>query len=305
MPASAGLVIHDADAVLHRFTTEHNGILYFLDPDGERYELVTRIDDPAISYQGGGAFFPVASAQVAEALRAIQFPLDDLDGEVFILPYPRRARLDSEANGSALILSPGVWPLTDSQVHMLLAHEVGHLVQHAFMPDGDRAAWTRYRALRSIEDVRIYDDAALHRDRPHEIFAEDFRVLLGGNLAAGSGRVENPDLIPPADIPGLQSFMLGLTESLLPIPRARIVALPNPAQAGRRVTFALAGHEAESGDIFVYDVEGRCLARLPLSTGVRTSWDGSLENRLAPPGFYVLRAQSGSRTWTGKLLIIR
>ncbi|HET9233917.1 MAG TPA: hypothetical protein VFP10_07250, partial [Candidatus Eisenbacteria bacterium] len=60
-----------------------------------------------------------------------------------------------------------------------------------------------------------------------------------------------------------------------------------------------------SGEIFVYDVEGRCLARLPLSTGVRTSWDGNLENRLAPPGFYVLRAQSGSRTWTGKLLITR
>ncbi|HET9235222.1 MAG TPA: hypothetical protein VFP10_13890, partial [Candidatus Eisenbacteria bacterium] len=132
MPASAGLVVHDADEVLRRFTTEHHGILYFLDPDGERYELVTRIDDPAISYQGGGAFFPVETAQVAHALEAIQFPLDGLDGEIFVLPYPRRTRLDSEASGTALIISPGVWPLTDSQVHMLVAHEVGHLVQHAF-----------------------------------------------------------------------------------------------------------------------------------------------------------------------------
>lgn len=282
--------------------------MFFLDPDGSEWELVTRVDDPAILYKGGGAFFPADRASVEGALASIPYPLDSLDGDVFILPYPRRAMLDSEARGRAVIVSPGVWPMAESQMHMLVAHEVGHLVQHAFMPDGDREAWSAYRALRGIEDTRTYCATAMHRDRPHEIFAEDFRVLFGGELAAGSGRVENPYLSPPASVPELSAFFLSLEESRLPIPAGRIVSFPNPAPAGMRIGLSL-GDVAEVSalkEILVFDVEGRRVTGLPVQSGVRTSWNGRLENgSAAPPGLYFLRAENDGRAWTGKILIAR
>jgi hypothetical protein len=304
----AGVIIHDADEVLRDWTVEDAGRLYFLAPDGTRWELVTQIDDPAILYQGGGAFFPVDRALVEGALAAISYPLDSVDGEVFILPYPRRALLDSETQGRALILSPGVWPLSESQVHMLVAHEVGHLVQHAFLPDGDTAGWADYRELRGIEDTQVYCGTAVHRNRPHEIFAEDFRVLYGGSLAAGSGRVENPLLASPVQVPGLQAFFLQLTQNTVPLSPGRIVSFPNPAPD--QVRFALADADAPAGsapaEISVFDVQGRRVAKLRLESGLQAAWDGRLENGSpAPPGVYFLHATEGTRTWMGKLLIAR
>jgi hypothetical protein len=308
LPVQANLVVHDTADVLRNYTKEDGGRLYFMDPDGSEWELVTRIDDPAILYKGSGAFFPASCASVEGALASIPYPLDLLDGDVFVLPYPRRAMLDSEARGRSVIVSPGVWPIADSQVHMLVAHEVGHLVQHAFMPDGDASAWRAYRELRGIEDTRTYCATAMHRDRPHEIFAEDFRVLFGGSVAAGSGRVENPYLSPPVDVPGLSGFFLSLMESRLPIPAGRIVSLPNPAPAGTRIGLSLSDFAGDSRavEITIFDVEGRRVTGLPVQSGVRTSWNGRLENgSAAPPGLYFLRADDGANSWTGKLLIAR
>ncbi len=308
LPVQANLVVHDATQVLRNYTKEDDGRLYFLDPDGTEWELVTRINDPAILYKGGGAFFPATRASVEGALVSISYPLDTLEGDVFILPYPRRAMLDSEARGRSVIVSPGVWPLAESQVHMLVAHEVGHLVQHAFMPDGDRQAWSDYRALRGIQDTRTYCATAMHRDRPHEIFAEDFRVLFGGSLAAGSGRVENPYLTSPQQMPGLGAFYFSLLERRLPVPVGRIVALPNPAPAGMRIGLSIsdAPQLASPAEIQIFDVEGRRVTGLPVQSGVRTSWNGRLENgSAAPPGLYFLRANDGANAWSGKLLIAR
>ena len=308
VPVQASLVVHDADDVLRHFTKEDGKRMFFLDPDGSEWEMVTRIDDPAILYKGGGGFFPADRAFVEGALASIPYPLDMLEGEVFILPYPRRAMLDSEARGRAVIVSPGVWPMAEPQVHMLVAHEVGHLVQHAFMPDGDRQTWSTYRALRGIEDTRTYCATAMHRDRPHEIFAEDFRVLFGGELAVGSGRVENPYLSPPGSVPELSAFFLSLQESRVPIPTGHIVSLPNPAPAGTRIGLSL-GDVAEVSalkEILIFDVEGRRVTGLLVQSGVRTSWNGRLENgSAAPPGFYFLRAVDGANSWSGKLLIAR
>ena len=308
LPVQGSLVVHDATDVLRNYTKEDGERLFFLDPDGSEWELVTNINDPAILYKGGGAFFPASRASVEGALASIPYPLDSLNGDVFVLPYPRRAMLDSEARGRSVIVSPGVWPQTESQVHMLVAHEVGHLVQHAFMPDGDASAWRAYRELRGIEDTRTYCATAMHRDRPHEIFAEDFRVLFGGSLAAGSGRVENPYLLPPGSVPELSTFFASLLESRLPVPAGRIVPLPNPAPAGTRVALSLSDFAGDSPslEINIFDVEGRRVTGLSVQSGVRTSWNGRLENgSAAPPGLYFLRAESDGRAWTGKLLIAR
>ena len=308
LPVQASLVVHDATDVVSNYTKEYEGRLYFMDPDGSMWELVTNIDDPAIFYKGDCAFYPASRASVEGAIASIPYPLDALEGDVFILPYPRREMLDSEARGRAVIVSPGVAAMSDAQVHMLVAHEVGHLVQHAFMPDGDRAAWAAYRDLRGIEDTATYCASAMHRDRPHEIFAEDFRVLFGGELAAGSGRVENPYLSPPADVSGLNTFMLALQDSRLPIPAGHIVALPNPAPAGTRMglSFSDAASFASPSKIQVFDVEGRRVTELPVHLGVRTSWNGRLANgSAAPPGFYFLRADGDGKVWTGKVLLAR
>ena len=52
-------------------------------------------------------------------------------------------------------------------------------------------------------------------NRPHEIFAEDFRALFGGPTANYSGTIENPGLVHPGAVPGLAAFFLNLTGARL------------------------------------------------------------------------------------------
>ena len=63
------------------------------------------------------------------------------------------------------------------------------------IPD-DADGWTRYRALRGIGGASVCNASAPHADRPHEIFAEDFRPF-GGDLANYSGTIENRGSHPP------------------------------------------------------------------------------------------------------------
>jgi hypothetical protein len=221
----------------------------------------------------------------------VNYPLDGLSAEIFILPYPRRAGLTSVAGPGLILLSPGVYPLPSEQQHSEFIHELGHVVQYARLPDQDAALWNRYRTLRGITDVSVYSDNAVHADRPHEIFAEDFRALFGGPLAHSTGNIENAALTPPAQIEGLADFMLNLSGALLTV---TLGAHPNPSRGP--VLFSRKGSATVALDLF--DVAGRRLATVapePIANGVRWKWDGRDESgRLAGPGVVFARAHDGS-----------
>ncbi len=297
-PTTSGIVIHDAAETLRDWCrTDEQGLLWLELPGGARYELVTSVDDPAIANQGDGSFHAFDAAEVAAALAAVSYPLGDVAADVFLLPFPRRAGLSSAAGTGLILLSPGVYPLPRTQQHAEVVHELGHVVQRADLPDSDTAAWTRYRALRGILDASVYNADAAHADRPHEIFAEDFRALFGGALATSSGTIENATLTPPDQVPGLEGFL----RSLAGPPLAAVLgAVPNPGRGA--VVFSLGATAPAVGSraplaLDLFDVTGRRLATLRSTAagdGQLWSWDGRDERgRRVEPGVVFARTRDG------------
>src|SRR5262245_4553 len=203
-----GLVIHDAAETLSEWCDRDSlGRLWLELPGGARFELVTSTSDPAIANPGDGFFHPFDAAEIHAAVGSTRFPMSTIHADIFVLPYPRRQGLESAAGPGLVLLAPGVRPLSREQQHSELVHELGHVVHHALLPDTDLEGWSAYRSIRGITDETIYAATAVHADRPHEIFAEDFRALFGDALATYSGTIENASLSPPEQVAGLQDFM--------------------------------------------------------------------------------------------------
>lgn len=308
-PAAAAVTVHAANEVLAEWTVHHGDALFFHGPQSEEWEFITDVADPAIANKGMGGFFPPHADAVREAIDAVSYPLDAIDLEVFILPYPRRDLLPSNAGERCIYLSPGVAPISSQQLHALVAHELGHIVQHQLLPDGDRGGWADYRALRGITDGSIYNENAIHRDRPHEIFAEDFRFLFGGALANYSGSIENPGLTLPSRVPGLREFLLGIPNSTasvndLPV-RRELRLFPNPTRGAVTIAFAEGSPDAGAPlTLQVFDVQGREVARREIVAGGLAGWDGRSDaGAAAPPGIYFVRVSRDRDAWTGKILV--
>ncbi|MEK7330057.1 MAG: T9SS type A sorting domain-containing protein [Candidatus Eisenbacteria bacterium] len=262
---ASGLTLHGPDETLRDYCVAQDGRLWLVLPDGARYELVTSTADEAIANAGDGSFHPFEETQVRAALAAVRYPIGSVSADVFLLPYPRRDGLESAAGPRLILLSPGVRPLTPEHQHAEFIHELGHVVQYARMPDADTDAWTHYREIRGITDVSVYNATAPHADRPHEIFAEDFRALFGGSLANYSGTIENPNLAAPATVAGLSDFMRDLAGVAGPWVSRALACYPNPSIDV--VSFARAGGAAVP--LEVYDLAGRRVATLqPVAAGV-------------------------------------
>jgi hypothetical protein len=292
-PALAGApalypAIHiiSADEVLRDHTEAGaDGSLYFIDQMGARWPLATSTTDPAIANPGDGSFHPVEEAPILSLLETIPSVfLAPLAIEIYILPYPRAGSLSSSADSRAIYLSPGTYPYAPEQIASLVSHELGHAVQRALLPDSDLPGWAAYAALRGIEDDTVFRADARHADRPHEIFAEDFRVLFGGELAAGDGSVENHVVDPPNTVRGLAAFIYGLTGGRPapspPAPQTEVLAAnwtvsPNPSRVGQPVilrppvvTNLGSGRDrvgTGSLTVFVYDASGREVGRQEVS----------------------------------------
>lgn len=287
-----GVVIHGADETLRNWcSTDADGRVWLRLPSGGRMELVASIDDPAVTFKGDGSFHPFDEAEVRAALDAVRYPLDGLHVEVFLLPLPRRSGFESVAAPGLILLSPGVLPVAREQQHSIVAHELGHVVQYASMPDEDTAHWNDYRALRGITDATVYNAAAPHANRPHEIFAEDFRALFGGALANYSGTIENASLPYPTSVPGLEAFMAGLTGA-----SNRSVTL-QVAPARGSVRFSGPSLRAP---LDVYDVLGRRIVTLePFASGDGSEWrwDGrDRDGRSVQRGVYFARVRGAAAT---------
>jgi hypothetical protein len=287
----AGLVIHGPEETLRTFCRgDAASGLFFVLPGGASYELVTSPDHPAITNRGDGVFHPYDPAVVRAAFEQVRFPLEDIGVEVFVLPFPRVGGLESAAGPGFILLSPGVRSLSAEHQHAEFVHELGHVVQYALMPDADPHRWAAYRGLRNILDETVYSRSSPHGQRPHEIFAEDFRALFGGALANYSGTIENASLPHPGTVPGLRDFMLGLASAA---PGFGLIASPNPTRGD--VSFAMGGTRSVLLDVF--DAQGRRVASLEPSTGARGvqwRWDGrDRGDRRAGPGVFFARPRDG------------
>lgn len=287
--SASGLVIHGPGETLRDYCRQEDGILWLVLPGGTRFELVTSTSDPLIANAGDGSFHPFDESVVREALSQVGFPLAGLSADVFILPYPRRTGLQSAAGAQLILLSPGVLALTAEQQHAQFVHELGHVAQYALMPDAAIDLWTRYRELRGITDIERFRADAPHADRPHEIFAEDFRALFGGALANYSGTIENASLCMPQMVHGLDAFVHGLAGASRVA--GKLEGFPNPSRGV--VSFRRQGGAAAPIDLF--DLGGRRVATLAPSPGAggwSWRWDGRDErgHRVAP-GVLLARAR--------------
>ncbi len=286
---AAGLRIVGPKETLERYGEWRGSKLWLVLPGGLEFELVTSVDDPAIANRGDGQFHTYDPDEVQRAFDAVTYPRAGIGVDVLVLPYPRRAGLESAAAPGLILLSPGTRPLSAEHQHAEAVHELGHVVQYQRLPDSDAAGWQRYRELRGIEDASTFSSSAPHSDRPHEIFAEDFRALFGGALANYSGTIENPDLAPPSQVAGLTAFLRGLSgDAAMP---ATLAAWPNPARGA--VAFARAG-EAVAVDL--YDVSGRRLATLAPTGGAGAanwSWNGRDESGRRVTGVVFARPRDG------------
>ena len=96
------------------------------------------------------------------------------------------------------------------------------------MPGSRQDLWRAYAGLRGLDA----SDAGLSRDhasRLTEIFAEDFRVLFGGDIARCGGEIENHDITSPEDVEGLREFMLSLLDVWAGV--VRFSVYPNPFES--------------------------------------------------------------------------
>jgi hypothetical protein len=279
--------------------------------DRLRYDLVTDIDDPAIANRGDGRFHPMSVDAVVAALAAVRLENADLEVQVFVLPYPRRAILDSSARDGMMFLTPGTRPVSPYAVHFTVTHELGHVFQYRWMPDRDTAAWRRYAELRGIADAAVFHAGGQHRDRPHEIFAEDFRYLFGGQHANYSGSIENDTLPMPDAIAGLAEFM---RDRSAPKPAGTPVAVvsvaPNPFNPSTEVRVDLAQPAQLPLQLGVYDAQGREVRRLfdgtPASRQLRVVWDGrAASGAPVASGVYFAHVDLPAASTSTKMLLVR
>lgn len=297
----AGIVVHDATETLRDYCRNEGGKLFLELPGGSSWELVTSTSDPVITNVGDGSFHAFESSEVAAALAQVRYPLDGISAEVFILPYPRRASLESAAGRGLILLSPGVRALSREHQHSELVHELGHVVQYALLPDADTNEWSEYAQLRGLDPV-LNTATAPHADRPHEIWAEDFRALFGGALANSNGTIENAALAYPTQVQGLDAFMSSLTGADSAM-RSRLTT----SSVGRgALTFSRFG--ARPSVLDLYDAAGRRLASLEPKVGmngVSWNWDGTDRSGRAVSGALVFaRARDGSGG-TAKAALLR
>lgn len=93
--------------------------------------------------------------------------------------------------------------MSDQAIATLAIHELGHNVDFQLMTP---ELWKEYKEIRGITDTAIYNNnVAESKMRPQEIFAEDFRLLFGGEDAKVKAH-QNANLTNPQDIEELKVF---------------------------------------------------------------------------------------------------
>lgn len=330
-PAVASItVIDSAEVLAHHTAHALDGALLFIDAAGAQHRLVTDIHAPEISNPGDGAFHPAAVAHVAAAIAALPPSfVAALDVTIYLLPYPRASCLASSASEQAVYVSPLVVADAEgAETARVVTHELGHCVHHSLLPDSDLSGWQEYAQLRGIDDATRFTSSAPHADRPHEIFAEDFRVLFGSALARGNGAVENDDIAPPLQVAGLGAFLFALSdapanvagvdddgsgegndegndEGIAALGSGWLVA-PQPAARGEVVRLFHRGEGARAeGNLRaeVFDAQGRRVLAVDARTGGETIELPGVDGLAS--GAYWIRLSTETREVIGSALTLR
>ncbi|MCK4236509.1 MAG: hypothetical protein KAX38_05280 [Candidatus Krumholzibacteria bacterium] len=325
---SNGVEVHlyTPETILERMIErDGEGRLVLNLPDGEMYLLVGDVSDPVIKNKGDGAFHPMKVELVVQALDEIDLYGTKMDMiiEVYILPYPRYCILRSTARGNKLFLSPGVYEINRCITAYIVTHEFGHAFQNKYLPDNDEDGWRQYLSLRGIYGNPDYSENSSHRNRPKEIFAEDFRYLFGGEDCRYSGTIENPNMPLPGQVDGLEEFIVSLAACDIASMSGRSVPpateiqsasnYPNPFNPTTTIHAVFSGSSTSRDhyvDLRIYGVDGS-LVRV-LHQGIVTdsefeiAWDGTNGNG-APvaSGIYLFRLRSERDVATGKMFLIR
>jgi len=93
--------------------------------------------------------------------------------------------------------------------------------------------------------------------------------------------------------------------------RLELAVTPNPGIRSVAVSFALPQAILGAGArpvIVIYDASGRLVADLPIGAGPRgrVTWDGrSSSGAEVPPGIYFLRLDSGGKSVSAKVVMLR
>lgn len=306
------VTIHTAEGLKASLTYKNGDPIIPLD-DGRYLMVITDIDDPSIYNKGDGEFHPFNEDMVIAAMEEISHPNMNLSADVYILPYPRRGMLMSSTNGKEVFLSPHVLDVNPAVGSFIIAHEMGHVFQHAYLPDPS-SRWNRYKQLRGITDTDVYSSSSSHPYRPHEIFAEDFRVLFGGSLAAYGGTIENPELPSPTMVAGLRDFIEELGGvPVAGIPKVRASNYPNPFNPETEIRISVPEEIVSAGSqvsVRIYDVRGALVRKLysevPQGESLQVRWDGrDGQGNLVASSNYFARIQAGQTRATLKLVLIK
>ena len=219
----------------------------------------------------------------------------------------------SSTSGSEIFLSPHVLEIHPAVSAYIVAHELGHAFHNKYMPE-NTGAWSDYRSVRGIEDTYAYSESGPHAYRPKEIFAEDFRVLFGGDEATWDGQIENPDLVTPSLVAGLKPYFdeIGGTRVYA---RATVTAssYPNPFNPATQILVNVprevldAGHEMS---VRIYDVRGALVKEVfngyPSSDAMRVRWDGTdRSGNSVASAQYFAQIRAGDHKATVKLVMLK
>jgi hypothetical protein len=181
------------------------------------------------------------------------------------------------------------------------------------MPDGS-PLWNSYRWIRGITNTDIYFAGASHAFRPKEIFAEDFRVLFGGEEASFGGRIENTNIPAPAEVAGLFEFMADLGGAPVVIgPKVRATNSPNPFNPATEIRIVVPDYilgARQRVTVRIYDVTGALVNDLysgvPSGENLSVHWNGRdrYGTAVASANYFALIEAGDART-TLKLVLLK
>lgn len=313
--------VYTPEDIMTMSTKDVDGSLTLEVAGGVSYRLIDNVLDPEIVNKGDGTFHPVNTAWAIDALSKVDVSGRSLSMPVnlYVLPLPRSGLLSSSSCGDDIFLTPGVYEVGRCIVASTVTHELGHVFQSRYAVEGTGGAWAEYLKIRGIEDATVYSDDASHMNRPVEIFAEDFRFLFGGSEACYSGAIENPDLLLPDEVAGLEEYFVALAGPAAPggfAADGRALTISNyPNPFNPSTTIRVVFNEPSRGkirdvDLSIYRVDGSLVRNLS-RRGVTTDellmpWDGRDERGSAvSSGVYFYAVRSAGRAATGKMLLLR
>ncbi len=314
------VTLYTPEGILSEMTQrDASGNLMFYPEGGGCYYLIEDISSPLIVNKGDGEFFPMSEEVILDALREI-----DVDGrtvdmhiDIYILPLPRLYYMKSTSIGCRIFLSPGVWEVSGSTVASVVTHEFGHCFQKAYLPYSDEEGWAIYLGMRGILDDPVYTECAIHMNRPSEIFAEDFRILFGGAPAVYPGSIENPNLVQPTEVEGLEIFMASLAgDAEVPVSSGAEVITsvgnyPNPFNPVTTIRADFNGPAiGRDVSVRIYAADGSLVRDLWSGTisqqTFEKTWDGMNDLGVrTSSGIYFYRVTAGVDSRTGKMLLVR